>query len=803
MAKISQDCIEEAFKALKHFGRDALEDYVHNVFMKAKSYDALQGNNAIQKAMQEVNADMAKSYFNSATQKAKNVQLYEENAKLMKEGKANVRSLLISRFDKFLGRNISNAQKAQHEKMAQYVLGDLSPQEVESLSSGKFDQLICDVFDGKHEGDPFTKKMADKIKNYYVYRESEEILSGAMKFDEINGDRFFRAVHDPQRIINADKSLSQIASERITKKYDIASHANYWRNFIKPYLNLEKTFSRSKKAMDLEGNLNMAEADKILDNIFNNITTGKSNIFTRSVVANDREALERKSHMFFYWKDLRSQYEYNKKFGQGNLFHMLMSDIKSTSNKVGVAQIFGDNPYAMYNDLRAVQHEIAPGKPGVGGFRTTDQYFNEVMQVDKSSVSPTTTSFLANLRSISTMARLPFIAIQSISDQAYIASFAQRMGINYFKAYGNLFQHIFDKFPTEERKRIAKQFLTLTDSHLGYLGRWNESNNVTSLLGKISTKYFKINGLEAFDRGNKIGIMHMMSKHLYDNSNVKFSNLSPELQKWVGKFLDEKEWNLLRKKNKDGLFTTENVDALTNDEIKTHYESMGKNMPLGDVRGDLYRKVHSMFTIASENAVLSPTEFERAWLLQGTTPGTAVGEILRLFTHFKMYTMSYIDRVLVQGFREADTATQKLKWAMSMLIGTLPLSYASELFNNLAQGRSMPDWDAMNVPERGKFLVKMIAPSLSIFTGIMDPSHQNANLVLSLLGSPSISMIGYGLSSPLALFEGDPKRALKNLTKAAGYLLPIQTTPLLSPLIREAMGDEAHLEPGQTHLYGK
>jgi hypothetical protein len=346
---------------------------------------------------------------------------------------------------------------------------------------------------------------------------------------------------------------------------------------------------------------------------------------------------------------MRAQYEYNKTYGKGNLFGMLMADAQATANKIGVAKMWGDNPYSMYNDLRKVQEEVKP--KGEFWWRNTDNYFKAVMGLDKASQSPTLTNFMANMRTIATMARLPFIAIDSISDVGYIASFAQRMGINYSRAWLNQMSHIFDSFPSEERKRIAKLFKTQVDSHLGYMGRWSEINNATDMLSKISTKYFKLNMLESFDRGNKVGMMHLMAKHLYENSGSKFSNLHPNLQRWVNKFLDEKEWNLLRKKNQQGLFTTENVDKLSDAEIKAHYETTDKSMPLSEVRDDLYRKVHSMFTIASENSVLSPTEFERAWLLQGQPPGTIPGEMLRLFTHFKMYTMAYIDRVLVKGFK--------------------------------------------------------------------------------------------------------------------------------------------------------
>ena len=52
------------------------------------------------------------------------------------------------------------------------------------------------------------------------------------------------------------------------------------------------------KAMGL---LLMEMVNESIDNIYEDITTGKSDLFTKSEVVNDREALKRKSKMFFVW----------------------------------------------------------------------------------------------------------------------------------------------------------------------------------------------------------------------------------------------------------------------------------------------------------------------------------------------------------------------------------------------------------------------------------------------------------------------------------------------------------------------
>lgn len=778
MAKVSKECLDEALTALKNFSRDDLESYVHEVFARARKMDNVKNAKAFDQAMKEINNETGRAFFEDASIKANNTLKFNQDAEKIRLSKADMRSILTKRYNN-LGDNISSAQKAAIGRLEQFMFRDMSYEDMEFFSSGDNDYLIADAFDGREVNSPTAKKIADKLHSYFEYRNSEMVLSNAMRVDQISEDRMFRQVHDSGRLISGGKSLINAAKDYLSKKYDTLSSKELWKTFIKKWLNLQDTFDRTK-AVDLNGHLDEAEVDKILDSIYDNITTGKSEIFTKSAVVNDREAVARKSRMFFKYKDMRSFLEYNKVYGKGNLFSALRADQIASGNKIGIAERWGDSPYNVYNDLRNVQNEVDPK----GGYwwSNTDNYFKSVLGLDKSSKSASASTMMSNLRTLTSMARLFKLTLQSVSDIGYIASFAQRMGISYGRAYINQLSHIFDTYPTEERKYIAKLFKGMVDSHLGYMGRWADANNSSEFMSKISTKYFKGIGLEAFDRGNKVGIMQLMASHLYENSGKKFSELNPSLQKWVGKFMDEKEWDVLRKNNNSKLFTTDNVETLSDDTIKNLHTEMGLKTPLYQYKNDLYRKVYSMFNVASENAVLSPGDFERAWCFQGEAAGTFKGEALRTISQFKMYTLSYIDRVLVNGWRDADTPQQKIMWATSMLVGTLPLSILSTYLDNLTNGLSMPDWDLMNTPDREKFLVNLLAPSLSIFMGVVDPNNQNSNMLWSLLGSPSTRLIADSLASVAALAGGNVNKSNKLLLDAANYLIPLQNLPLFRPI---------------------
>lgn len=799
MAKVSKECLDSALEVLKFFSKDELQEYVHDVFSRARKLDNVKNMKAFDAAMKEINDERLRSFFEDASIKANNTLKFEQDADKLRSKKVNMRSILTKRYNN-LGDNVASAQKAAAGRLEQFMFRDFEYEDMEYFNNAKNDEMIADAFDGKKVNDPIAKKIADKLHKYFDYRNSEMVISNAMRFDQISEDRMFRQIHDSGRMISGGRSLINSAKDYFMKKYDTINSKNVWRDVIKKYLNMEETFGRTK-AVDLNGKLSESEANAMLDSIYDNITTSKSEIFTKSTVVNDREAIAKKSRMFFKFKDMRAFLEYNKVYGKGNLFTALRSDMLASGNKIGMAERWGDSPYNIYADLRNVQNSV--NEKGGYWWSNTDNYFKSVMGLDKSSKSAAASNMMSNLRTITSMARLFKLTLQSVSDIGYVASFAQRIGIGYGRAYMDLLGNIFNKYPSEERRHIAKLFKGMVDSHLGYMGRWTDANNSSEIMNKISTRYFKLIGLEAFDRGNKVGIMQMMASHLYHNSGKKFGEMNTSLQKWVSKFMDEKEWDVLRKNNNGKLFTTDNVENLSEESIKKLHSEMGLKTPLYQYRNDLYRKVYSMFDVASENAVLSPTEFERAWCFQGEAPGTLKGELLRTLSQFKMYTLSYVDRVLVNGWRDADTAQQKIMWATSMLIGTVPLSLLSVYLDHLSNGLSMPDWDLMNIPDREKFLVNLLAPSLAIFSGLLDPQNQNSDMMWSLVGSPSSRLIGNSLASASALITGNPEKAGKKLSNAASYLIPLQNLPGISPYIRQAMGQEAHLEPGQRHLFGQ
>ena len=790
MAVISEDCIETAKTALSHFTEEELRNFVTRVFHKAQEYDDASGMEAIQLAMEEVDQEMIKTLFEDANIAAMDSSIFNKNAGKITNNEANLREMIVRR-NRNLGDNIESAQEAAKQLLDKGMFNEMSQEDVHYLENPENDISIADAFDGRQVDSPIAQKIAGIIKKYIDFRNSKMVMSNALSILRLHSDRSFRGLHDPEAMMRGGRDTLKEAWDK--RKVDRSSSKYLWRDTIKKYINLEDTF-RYSDAMDLEGKLDMSKVDSILENIYDDITTDKYNELQRK---------ESKSHRFFQWKDMRSQLEYNKIYGRGNLFSSIMSDIRASGNMIGSAEIFGSKPTEMYTDLLEAQQLHDPKSRQWQ--RNTELGFRYVMGMDKTAVNPKLATFFANMRSITSMARLPMLTFQALPDVAFNAAFAKRWGFDYFSSLGNNITHMFNLVSNEEREHIASLMKLNVDSHMGYMGRFIEAENSSEMMSKISLFYYKKIGIDAYDKGNRISTMHVMAKGIAEASDKKFHELSEDTRNQLLKYgFDENMWDGLRRKNEKGLFTTDNVMNLTDDELKDMWNGSDKNVPLYQYRNDLYRKVHSMFAVGCENAVLTPGAFMRAMMYRGTKPGEWGGELLRSFMQFKGFVLSYMDRVLYHGWKDMSGPSAKLIWATQMFAATLPLSYLSSLMTHAMQGQSMPDPTQMNPAQFAQFAAEMIQPNVWMLMGIADPHNQNPNLISSLFfNSPILKMASNAAGVPLALMEMNPEKAKKALFHTASGIAPLNTTPFVSPYIRQILGEKPHLEPGQQQYFGQ
>lgn len=794
-SKVSKECIDTAAEALALFTDSELSQYVRDVYTRAKSYDdGTTGMAAIDRAQKEINDETLRSLFDDTKTKLDNVTKNQEHITAIQSKKITLRNLLAKRFES-VGKNVGTFVAAAKNRLQQAGWGQLDKGLFEYLHTKENGLMIVRALDGD-ESSPEAKRVAKAVNDYLDLRTDMTVNSGALPLEFINDDRMFRHIHDASRLMSAGRSWAQMAKSRF--KTDLNVSRGTWREQIKSLLDLQGTFEHTD-AMGLDGGLDDSIIDQILNDIYDNITQGKNDIFSQSKIVNGAEEIKKKRRMFFKFNDWQSLLKYNEQYGTGDFFSMWERDTHGAASKIGSSELLGSNPTQAYFDLKKVQQEVDPEK-GRFWFRNTDLYYQAAMGIDQSPVSVTLANIGANLRSIASAAALPLITLKSLPDVAHISAYAARWGVDYMNTHGYLMKHMFNALPAENRQYIAKLFKGMIHSDMGYSSRFVDSHNSSEIVKKYNMKFYRAMGLSAFDEGNKVSIMTLMADHLGTMSRSDFNGLNEDLQNQLLKHdITPNEWNYLRKKTQKGLFTTDNVTNLTDAEIRDIHEGSDKSIPLHQMRTRLYNKVFSVFEVSSENAVLSPGTFERAWLHQGTAPGTANGELMRCFAQFKAFPIAFMDRVLLNGYRNAEGSQAKMAFALKLAISTLPLSVFSNGLSSLAQGLSWPDPREMSASELVKYGLDNIAGSMGIFLQIAEANKQNKGLVMSMLSSPSLQLAGDALSVPAALATGHLGAAEKAFKDAAFHIVPGKQLIGWSPYMQKLLDSKPYMEPGQ-HL---
>ncbi len=780
MTKTKSECVDTARKALNLFTGDELESYINQVATRSRELQREGAPFPRNAAMKEINQGHLASMLDESARSARNMNKFDIIKSKM-NADVEMQSFL-EKTAKNTDYNVETASNAAKQVLHHRAFGKMSKEELEILTKGNLDDAVYAHADGLESDNPMIREMGNALRQYPDSRNAILIKSDAMKSSELNEDRFFRNTYNPSK-------LSAMGKEN-------------WVGMQKSLIDIEATF-KNTKAMNHEGEIDDAMVNEMIGNTFDNIIQGNGVLFTKPVVAKDWAKVERSRHMFYKYKDWKSYGMANKEFGQGSLFKSWLMDINMSGQETGMAQIMGSAPEMMYNEMRHVQ---VAKKPVTAlnsiQYSLTDSLFNNLLGVNKGAWNPTVANIGSSIRSISSMARLGKIVLRSIPDISNISGMAQRAGAGYWAPYFNAITNAFNLMPGESRVILARTMSSALNVHMGTVSRYIDTAGMGDMVNKVSNKFFHGIGLEAWDRGNKLSAMDPVMKAYGRDSSKTFEALNHQQQSFLKRFnISRNEWDAMRSKTEKRLFSTDNVDNLTDNEIKELWGKSDKIVPLSDYRQNLYRKVFGMFDTMHEFSVLNPTAYTNMITTGNLRAGTAGGEAMRMIMQFKGYPIQYMKRVWIGGMQDFDSYQAKMMYALNMSLGTMMLASLSEVLVAIAGGLTPPDPTKMSRGEQMKYYGKILAGGLGVFGTILNDKATAKTITASLVATPSIRFAADPFISAIALATGDLKGAKNNVKDWANVANPIGTVPILSPYVDAFLGNKPYVEPGQRPLF--
>lgn len=491
------------------------------------------------------------------------------------------------------------------------------------------------------------------------------------------------------------------------------SQAGYeaWRNEIMPRLDWDRT---------LEG----AGEDRIeefLQEVYANVASGihmKAQSQSSGGFKGPRNIAKKASaERVLHFKTADDWFDYNQKFGMGNLRESFLRGLELNAQNTGLMQKLGPNPESNLDQIhqRIMRGIKDPQKRQDLQTKFDSTIRNQFLEVDGSTRSPVHAQrarIAASARAWENLTKLGMALLSQISDLPTHASEMKYQGNRgYLSNVGDAVAGMFYNRSTKERIELEGMLSILRDGMLGDAGvRFSLAND--ELPGKISRLqqlFFKYNGMTPWTDRLKATAVRAMSHYLALNRASPYSELSPELQRALRiQGIDDARWEILRSgvtKEVDGrqYMIPESVETLPDEQfagILSGRALKANERNYARVKRELADQLRGYFADRAEFAVVTPDARTRAMMRRGTRPGTVAGEFLRFVGQFKSFPFAVIQKVMGREMygRGSNSLSEAMRNGNGELAGlaqlmlwTTAFGYIAMSAKDLAKGRTPRD----------------------------------------------------------------------------------------------------------------
>lgn len=675
------------------------------------------------------------------------------------------------------------------------------------------------------EGVAVTEKNKDIVKLANIISDYSE--SVRMKLNNLGANIgklpgwIVRQTHDPFQIRNAAKVLKELAGKQVDElDGSVDRNLKAWKEYILPKLK-DETFA------------GFESKDDFLNNVYNSlsrsehiITDGASGSYGSRDITKTMNA---KRVLFFKTAD--DWFDYNNKFGFGNLRESFFFGLQRSANNIGLITSLGTKPEQNFNTIKGLvaKHLIKVGRL-TDEIKKNERIFNyqldEITGRGNMIGSFSGAKWSAITRSVANLAKLGGAVISSFTDVHTYATELKWQGRSYIDGVQEALTSLSKISSSERKKAIAEQLGFLNDNLIHDLSsRYSTGDLLNKGFTKIQRTFFKLNLLRWWTDSLKEGSMLGLGNYVAKQRNIPFANLDEKFKRLITHFgIDDKIWNTIRKvaveTAEDGkeFFSIRNIDNLTNKEI----------LPLMDIKNpserqitlfkdNLKTKVMGIFLDRSSYAVIEPDARTRAFMKQGQLAGTPVGEAIRFMGQFKSFIVAFTQKAVGRELAliKAGNKAQGLLGLANLFIGATIFGYISNTVSDILKGKSPKDatdyktWMAAvarggGAGIYGDFLFQETRGNAGILPTIAGPVLSEAAKLFTILDYAKKGEGDAALRQTYKSVVGNTPFLNLFYTKTAfDYAIGYQMMETLSPGYLRKMERQIERDSGQEFLFTK
>ena len=700
--------------------------------------------------------------------------------------------LVGSNFQKAGSRaSVALAQLSQYRQIAVSFNEKLRQKNLESLfakANEDIDRRLSRTIWELGEDKPITEKNKDIVELAKVIHEFSETIR--LKYNNFGANIgklpgwIVRQSHDPFQLRNAMDVLN-LKNNKNIKEINGSDERNIaaWKGYIKPKLD-ERTF---------EG-VDAKDRDQFLTYVYNSLIRNEHQIAEGAGGHYGGKSITSKlnAKRVLHFKTADDWFDYNSKFGGGNLRESLFAGFNYAGRNIGLMSTLGTNPKAGFEKIgRLVENNlIKKGQQGkaqkVGDYlKIQGRYERHFAEIDGSVNSINSFSgarWSGITRSILSMAKLGGAVVSALADVHLYGRELKYQGRTYLGGIAEAMTRL-GKIKNSKRKiEIAEQLGFMADNVIYDLAaRYSTGDTLNKSFTKLQRTFFKLNLLQWWTNSLKEGAMLGMGNYVAKQRNIAFNNLDSKFKRLINHFgIDEKIWNTIRKmdveKAEDGkeFFSVRQIDNLSDDTIKSlaNLDKMSKRQ-IDIFKDNLKTKVSGMFLDRSTYAVIEPDARTRSFMKGGLHAGTIPGEAMRFMFQFKAFPLAILQKAMgreISSFR-AGNYGEGFWGVVSLIVGSGMFGYISMTAKDLIRGKSPKD------PTKKKtfFNAMLQGGGLGIYGDFLFGQSFSGLDILATAGGPAATEFAKAGNAFRYAFQGEFSKAGK-----AAYKSVVGNTPFLN-----------------------
>ena len=456
---------------------------------------------------------------------------------------------------------------------------------------------------------------------------------------------------------------------------------------------------------------NTDDRDEFMQEVYNSLVGNKYLIAdgvanTYGTRSSQDVAKGSKFKRVLHFKTADDWFDYNDKFGVGNLKESFFSGLQTAGRNLGIIDSLGTKPKENFEKIRYAVHDRLKksGKDvqDIKNFNKFDKYMKvidgSIYTVENFAVA----RYSAIARTLASMAKLGGATISALADVGIYGSEVRYQGRSFVGGMFEALSSLARIKNTKKKKEIAEMLGFMNDNTIYDMSaRHQVGDNLNKGWTKAQRTFFKLNLLSWWTNSLKEGAMLGLANYFARNKNLEFGKLNNQLQELFTMYdINPTKWDIIRKtameKADDGkeFINIGLLDQMSDADIKkvTGLDKM-TDRQIRIEKEKFKASVSGMLLDRSIFSVIEPDARVKGFMTQGKLAGTGFGEAIRFFGQFKAFPISIVQKVLgremdyFKGRKQGDIG-RGIRGMGALMVTSGILGYMSMTIKDLLKGRS-------------------------------------------------------------------------------------------------------------------